>query len=221
MKLALFDLDNTLLPIDSDHGWSQFLINKGVLDRAEFEARNDQFFADYKAGTLNIDAFLDFQLRPLRDNKRAQLAVWHNEFMAEVIRPNMKPSAIELVKQHQADNAVCVIITATNSFITQPIAQAFGIEALIATEPELVNGEYTGKVTGVPSFREGKVTRLNEWLAVKNWTLSSFESSYFYSDSINDLPLLECVSNPVAANPDNKLAEIAQKRGWPVLELFK
>ncbi len=116
---------------------------------------------------------------------------------------------------------MCVIITATNSFITQPIAQAFGIEALIATEPELVNGEYTGKVAGLPSFREGKVTRLNDWLAEKNWTMDSFESSHFYSDSINDLPLLECVSHPVAANPDNKLAEIAQARGWPVLELFK
>lgn len=221
MKLALFDLDNTLLPIDSDHGWSQFLINKGVLDRAEFETRNDQFYADYKAGTLNINEFLDFQLRPLRDNTRAQLAVWHQEFMSEVIRPNIKTSAIELVKQHQADNAVCVIITATNSFITQPIAQAFGIEALIATEPEIVDGEYTGKVSGLPSFREGKVARLNDWLASKGLAMRSFESSHFYSDSINDLPLLECVSHPVAANPDEKLAGIANTRGWPVLELFK
>lgn len=221
MKLALFDLDNTLLPIDSDHGWSQFLINKGVLDRAEFEARNDQFYADYKAGTLNIGEFLDFQLRPLRNNARAQLAIWHNEFMAEVIRPNIKPSALALVKKHQDENAVCVLITATNSFITQPIAQAFGIDALIATEPELIDGEYTGKVSGLPSFREGKVTRLNEWLAEKGWTMASFETSHFYSDSINDLPLLECVSHPVAANPDEKLANIAKVQGWPVLELFK
>lgn len=221
MKLALFDLDNTLLPIDSDHGWSQFLINKGVLDRAEFEARNNQFFADYKAGTLNIDEFLDFQLRPLRDNKRAQLAIWHQEFMAKVIEPNIKPSAVKLVKQHKAENAVCIVITATNSFITQPIANAFGIEALIATEPELKNGEYTGKVSGLPSFREGKVSRLNDWLANKGWSMQSFESSYFYSDSINDLPLLECVTHPVAANPDEKLTEIAHTRGWPVLELFK
>lgn len=221
MKLALFDLDNTLLPIDSDHGWSQFLINKGVLDRAEFEARNDQFYADYKAGTLNIDEFLDFQLRPLRDHTRVQLSGWHQEFMQEVIHPNIKQSALELVKKHQADNAVCVIITATNSFITQPIAQAFGIEALIATEPEMLHGEYTGKVSGLPSFREGKVTRLNDWLAGKQWTIDSFESSHFYSDSINDLPLLECVSHPVAANPDDKLAEIAHARDWPVLELFK
>lgn len=221
MKLALFDLDNTLLPIDSDHGWSQFLIDKGVLERAGFEERNNQFYADYKAGTLNIHEFLDFQLRPLRDNKRAQLAVWHSEYMETVIRPHIKPSALDLVKKHQNEQAVCVIITATNSFITQPIAQAFGIEALIATEPELLDNEYTGKVNGLPSFREGKIHRLNDWLEEKGWTMDSFESSHFYSDSINDLPLLEQVSHPVAVNPDAKLNEIAQQRGWPVLELFK
>ncbi len=221
MKLALFDLDNTLLPIDSDHGWSQFLINKGVLDRDEFEARNNQFYADYKAGNLNIDEFLDFQLRPLKNNSRAQLAVWHNEFMQEVIRPNIQRSAVNLVRQHQDEQAVCMIITATNSFITQPIAQAFGIEALIATEPEMIDNEFTGKVSGLPSFREGKVTRLNQWLASKGWSLDSFESSHFYSDSINDLPLLECVTHPVAANPDDKLRAIAAERGWPTLELFQ
>ncbi|HEX4856558.1 MAG TPA: HAD family hydrolase [Limnobacter sp.] len=221
MKLALFDLDNTLLPIDSDHGWSQFLINKGVLDRAEFEVRNNQFYADYKAGTLNITEFLDFQLRPLRDNALQQLHLWHDEFMQEVIKPNMRESAIELVKKHQAEQAVCVMITATNSFITRPIAEAFGIDVLIATEPELVNNAYTGKVSGLPSFREGKVSRLNEWLLNNGWTLDSFETSHFYSDSINDLPLLECVTHPVAANPDDTLAQIAKARGWPVLELFK
>lgn len=221
MKLALFDLDNTLLPIDSDHGWSQFLINQGVLDRNEFEARNNQFYADYKAGTLNINEFLDFQLRPLRDNAYTSLAKWHAQFMAEVIVPNIKASALDLVKKHQADKAVCLIITATNSFITKPIASAFGIEHLIATEPEMINGEFTGKVSGLPSFREGKVTRLNQWLAVQGLTLESFETSHFYSDSINDLPLLECVTHPVAANPDNTLADIAKARNWPVLELFK
>lgn len=221
MKLALFDLDNTLLPIDSDHGWSQFLINQGVLDRTEFEARNNQFYADYKAGTLNIDEFLDFQLRPLRDNPLDRLQGWHSEFMQQVIQPNIRFSALEVVKKHQAEEAVCVLITATNSFITRPIAKAFGIDVLIATEPELVNNAYTGKVSGLPSFREGKVTRLNEWLLSQGWTLDSFETSHFYSDSINDLPLLECVTHPVAANPDEKLAEIAIARGWPVLELFK
>jgi HAD superfamily hydrolase (TIGR01490 family) len=221
MKLALFDLDNTLLPIDSDHGWSQFLINQGVLDRAEFEARNNQFYADYKAGTLNIEEFLDFQLRPLRDNPLARLQGWHAEFMEQVIQPNMKTSAVDLVKKHQADNAVCVLITATNSFITRPIAKAFGIDVLIATEPEFCDNAFTGRVSGLPSFREGKVTRLNEWLLNQGWTLDSFETSHFYSDSINDLPLLECVTHPVAANPDDTLAGIAKARGWPVLELFK
>jgi HAD superfamily hydrolase (TIGR01490 family) len=221
MKLALFDLDNTLLPIDSDHGWSQFLINKGVLNRAEFEIRNNQFFADYKAGTLNIQEFLDFQLRPLRDNKPEQLATWHLEFMKEVIYPNIKPSALELVKKHQAEKAICIVITATNSFITHPIACAFGIEILIATEPEMIDGKYTGKVSGLPSFKEGKITRLINWLENRSWKLSHFESSHFYSDSINDLPLLECVTHPVATNPDEKLSAIAKARGWPVIELFK
>ncbi|WP_370262716.1 HAD family hydrolase [Limnobacter sp.] len=221
MKLALFDLDNTLLPMDSDHGWSQFLINKGLLDREEFEARNNQFYEDYKAGCLDIHAFLDFQLRPLRDNPRALLNAWHLQYMAEVIQPNILPSARRLVQQHQDEQAICILITATNSFITRPIAQAFGIEALIATDPEEKEGEFTGKVSGVPSFREGKVQRLNDWLAGKGWTLESFEQTHFYSDSINDLPLLEAVSHPVATNPDERLARIARERNWPVLELFK
>ena len=221
MKLALFDLDNTLLPMDSDHGWSQFLIDLGVLDRAEFERRNDQFYADYKAGTLDIVAFLDFQLRPLRDNNRAQLNAWHAQYMDKVIQPNIQQTALDLVKKHQDEGAVCLIITATNSFITRPIADSFGIEHLIATEPEEIDGQFTGKVSGTPSFREGKVSRLNEWLAARKMTMESFEQSYFYSDSINDLPLLERVSNPVAVHPDNTLAQIAQSRQWPILELFK
>jgi HAD superfamily hydrolase (TIGR01490 family) len=221
MKLALFDLDNTLLPLDSDHGWSQFLIEKGQLNGLDFEIRNHKFYADYKAGTLNIQEFLDFQLRPLRDNTYAQLVIWLDEFMAQVIAPNIKASARELVAKHQAQNDVCIMITATNRFITQPIAHAFGIEALIATEPEIVNGQYTGKVNGLPSFREGKVTRLNQWLAKKGWNIGSFENSYFYSDSFNDLPLLEYVTHPVATNPDQHLTEIAHSRGWPVIELFK
>ncbi|HEX4917769.1 MAG TPA: HAD family hydrolase [Limnobacter sp.] len=221
MKLALFDLDNTLLPMDSDHGWSQFLIDKGVLDRDEFEARNNQFYQDYKAGCLDIHAFLDFQLRPLRDHKRAQLDLWHAQYMAEVVQPNIRASARQLVQKHQDENDLCVVITATNSFITRPIVNAFGIEALIATEPEEIDGEFTGKVNGVPSFREGKVTRLNAWLTQQGHTLDSFEKTYFYSDSINDLPLLEAVSHPVAANPDDRLAAIARDRNWPVIELFK
>ncbi|HEX4842269.1 MAG TPA: HAD family hydrolase [Limnobacter sp.] len=221
MKLALFDLDNTLLPMDSDHGWSQFLIDQGVLNRDEFEARNNQFYQDYKAGCLDIHAFLDFQLRPLRDNQRTQLDAWHRQYMTEVILPNIRPSARQLVTQHQDQNDLCVVITATNSFITRPIVRAFGIDALIATEPEEIDGEFTGKVSGVPSFREGKVTRLSAWLEEQGRTLDSFEKTYFYSDSINDLPLLEAVSHPVAANPDDRLAAIARDRNWPVIELFK
>ncbi|HEX4842660.1 MAG TPA: HAD family hydrolase [Limnobacter sp.] len=221
MKLALFDLDNTLLPMDSDHGWSQFLIDLGVLNRDEFEARNNQFYQDYKAGCLDIHAFLDFQLRPLRDHARGQLDAWHAQYMAKVIQPNIRPRARQLVKQHQDDNDLCVVITATNSFITRPIVNAFGITELIATEPEQIHGEFTGKVSGVPSFREGKVTRLNAWLAQQGKTLDSFEKTYFYSDSINDLPLLEAVTHPVAANPDDRLAAIAHERNWPVIELFK
>jgi HAD superfamily hydrolase (TIGR01490 family) len=221
MKLALFDLDNTLLPMDSDHGWSQFLIELGVLDRHAFEAINDQFYADYKAGTLNIHAFLDFQLRPLQQHPREQLNAWHAQYMEKVITPHIRESAKQLIKQHQNAGALCLIITATNSFITRPIAQAFGIEHLIATEPEHINGQFTGKVLGTPCFKEGKITRLNNWLKQHNLDLNSFESSHFYSDSINDLPLLECVSNPVAANPDDHLAHIAQNRHWPIIELFK
>jgi HAD superfamily hydrolase (TIGR01490 family) len=221
MKLALFDLDNTLLPMDSDHGWSQFLINQGVLEREKFEAFNNQFYADYKAGTLDIHAFLDFQFRPLKNNPRTQLNAWHAQYMEQIIRPNIRPSAQQLVEKHQQEGAVCMIITATNSFITKPIAAAFGIEHLIASEPEEINGEFTGKVSGIPSFREGKVTRLNNWLTEHGWTWDSFESSHFYSDSINDLPLLEQVSHPVAANPDDNLAQIAKNRQWPIIELFK
>ncbi|HEY1058154.1 MAG TPA: HAD family hydrolase [Limnobacter sp.] len=221
MKLALFDLDNTLLPMDSDHGWSQFLIELGVLDRGEFEARNNQFYADYKAGCLDIDAFLEFQLRPLKMHTRQQLDAWHSRYMAEVIQPNIKPAAVALVKKHQAEGALCMIITATNSFITRPIADAFGIEHLIATEPEVKDGQFTGGVSGLPSFREGKVTRLNDWLNARDMDWRSFETSHFYSDSINDLPLLECVSHPVAANPDPTLAGIARERQWPILELFQ
>jgi HAD superfamily hydrolase (TIGR01490 family) len=221
MKLALFDLDNTLIPLDSDHGWSQFLIEKGILDRAEFEARNDGFYADYKAGCLDIFTFLDFQLRPLKDNPRTQLDSWHAEFMSTVIQPNIRESALSLVKKHQAEGALCLVVTATNSFITRPIVTAFGIMDMIATDPEEIDGQFTGKVIGIPNFKEGKVTRLNQWLADKSLSWDSFDSIHFYSDSINDLPLLEKATHPVAANPDEKLKSIAQTRGWPILELFQ
>ncbi|MDX1669168.1 MAG: HAD family hydrolase [Limnobacter sp.] len=221
MKLALFDLDNTLLPIDSDHGWSQFLINIGVLKRDEFEARNNDFYEQYKAGVLDIYEFLSFQLQPLKSNSRQQLDQWHAQFMEQVIKPQIKPSALNLVWTHQAAGDVCMVITATNRFITEPIVKAFGITELIATELEIRNGEFTGEVKGEPSFREGKVKRIDQWLADREQTWDTYEQITFYSDSINDLPLLERATHPVAANPDDTLRNIALERGWQVLELFK
>ena len=219
MKLALFDLDNTLLDGDSDFEWSQFLIRIGVLDKELFEVRNQAFYDQYKAGTLNIQEFLDFQLKPLSHHARQTLDAWHEQFMCETIAPMMTQAARALVKQHQEAGDLCVIITATNSFVTAPIARAFGIAHLIATEPEHKNGEFTGGVAGVPSFKEGKITRLNQWLAERDWTLDSFAESVFYSDSMNDLPLLLQVKTPVAVNADAKLQQHAEQHGWKVMSL--
>jgi HAD superfamily hydrolase (TIGR01490 family) len=217
MNLALFDLDNTLLAGDSDFEWAQFLIDRGVLDREVYEARNQQFYDQYKAGTLDIREFLDFQLKPLSRHPRRVLDAWHAEYMRERIEPMIRDSARALVESHRGE--VCVIITATNSFVTAPIARAFGIEHLIATEPEIRNGEFTGGVSGTPSFREGKVARLEEWLASRGMSLKSTLKSTFYSDSHNDLPLLEQVSDPVAVDPDAALHAHAAARGWPVISL--
>jgi HAD superfamily hydrolase (TIGR01490 family) len=219
MKLVLFDLDNTLLAGDSDFEWAQFLIQRGVLDRALYEARNQAFYEQYKAGTLDIHAFLDFQLKPLARHPRAQLDAWHADFMQQKIRPIMTAAAQQLVQRELQSADLLAIVTATNSFVTAPIARAFGIDHLIATEPEQVNGEYTGKVSGTPSFREGKITRLHDWLNAYGKTLSDFDESWFYSDSLNDLPLLECVTHPVAVDPDDTLRAIAIERGWQVLSL--
>src|SRR3954470_7657137 len=199
MNLVLFDLDNTLLAGDSDFEWAQFLIEQGVLDREVYEARNQQFYDQYKAGTLDIHEFLDFQLKPLARHSRAQLDRWHGEFMGRKILPIIRDSARALVARHRDD--VRVVITATNSFVTAPIAREFGIEHLIATEPEERDGQFTGKVCDVPCFREGKVQRLEAWLATQGRTIGSFEASWFYSDSLNDLPLLKRVTHPVAVDP--------------------
>ncbi len=219
MNLTLFDLDNTLLNGDSDFEWSQFLIRIGILERELFELKNQTFYDQYKAGTLDIQEFLDFQLKPLSRHSRKTLDVWHQQFMAENILPIITPSARDLVGQHLAAGDVCVIITATNSFVTYPIAREFGIEHLIATEPEHLCGEFTGRVADVPCFREGKITRLNNWLAARNWTLESFAQSTFYSDSLNDLPLLCKVSNPVAVNPDETLHAYAIQHNWAIMSL--
>lgn len=219
MKLTLFDLDNTLLNGDSDFEWSQFLIRIGVLDRELFEVKNLEFYEQYKAGTLDINEFLDFQLKPLSRHARKTLETWHAQFMQESVLPMITPKSREVVNAHLAAGDVCVIITATNSFVTAPIAREFGIEHLIATEPEHRDGEFTGRVSGVPSFREGKITRLEQWLNGRDWTLQSFARSTFYSDSLNDLPLLQQVTHPVATNPDATLRAHAEQQGWPILQL--
>ena len=217
MNLALFDLDNTLLAGDSDFEWAQFLIDRGVLDREVYEARNQAFYDQYKAGTLDIREFLDFQLKPLSRHPRPVLDAWHGEYMKERILPMIRDSARALVDKHRGE--LRVIITATNSFVTAPIARAFGIEHLIATEPEVRDGAFTGGVSGTPCFREGKVERLEAWLAGRGESLKNVLKSTFYSDSHNDLPLLEQVGHPVAVDPDAALRAHAEARGWPVISL--
>jgi HAD superfamily hydrolase (TIGR01490 family) len=217
VKLALFDLDNTLLAGDSDFEWAQFLIEQGVLDREVYEARNQEFYDQYKAGTLDIYQFLDFQLKPLSRHPRPVLDAWHREFMQQKILPIVRDSARALVERHRGD--LCAVITATNSFVTAPIVREFGIDHLIATEPEEQEGEFTGQVTDIPCFREGKVQRLEAWLESQGRSLQSFEQSWFYSDSLNDLPLLTRVTHPVAVDPDDTLRKHAETHGWPVITL--
>ena len=219
MNLALFDLDNTLIAGDSDFEWAQFLITKGVLDPEVHEAKNEYFFAQYKAGTLDIHEFLDFQLHPLARHTRSQLDAWHAEFMDTCIRPIINDQARALVNQHIANGDLCALVTATNSFVTGPICLEFGIPNLIATIPAQKNGQFTGKPRGTPSFREGKITRVEDWLESMGFWWGNFERSWFYSDSLNDLPLLARVSDPVAVDPDPTLLQHAQAAGWPVLKL--
>ena len=219
MRLALFDLDNTLLAGDSDFEWAQFLIDQGVLDREVYEARNQEFYEHYKAGTLDIHAFLDFQLKPLSRHPRTQLDTWHRDFMAHRIMPIITAKGRELVNRHLNEADLVAIVTATNSFVTAPIAREFGVEHLIATEPERTDGEFTGRVDGIPSFREGKITRLDAWLTSRGLQWTDVSESWFYSDSLNDLPLLERVSHPVAVDPDPTLKAHAERHGWPVITL--
>src|SRR5262245_13967248 len=219
MRLALFDLDNTLLAGDSDYEWGQFLVDRGVLEREEYESQNRAYYDQYVAGTLDIHEFLGFALRPLAAHEPADLDRWHGEFMAARIRPMIDAPARALVKKHLDGGDLCAIITATNSFVTRPIAREFGVEHLIATEPEKKNGRFTGKVAGIPCFREGKVKRLDEWLAGRGKRLADYAESVLYSDSHNDLPLLERVTRPVAVDPDESLAAEARRRGWAVISL--
>ncbi|MGH8806998.1 MAG: HAD family hydrolase [Noviherbaspirillum sp.] len=221
MNLALFDLDHTLIPLDSDYEWGQFLVRIGAVDAVEFAKRNAAFFAQYQAGTLDPVEYLEFALGTLARFPRKQLDDWHRQFMEEVIQPAMLPGARDLVRRHQDADDLVVIITATNKFVTAPIAKAFGVANLIAAEPELTpDGEITGKLVGAPTSGPGKVIHMNEWLAAQDKSLASFARSYFYSDSQNDIPLLSAVTNPVATNPNALLKAHAQAQGWPLLNLF-
>jgi HAD superfamily hydrolase (TIGR01490 family) len=219
VKLCLFDLDNTLLAGDSDYEWGQFLVDRGVLAREEYEAQNAAFFEQYKAGTLDIHEYLGFALRPLAAHTAEDLARWHVEFMRARVLPMITPRARALVRGHLDGGELCALVTATNSFVTAPIAREFGIPHLIATEPESADGRFTGRVAGTPCFREGKIRRVDQWLAGFGRRLEDYASSTFYSDSHNDLPLLERVRRPVAVDPDAQLAAEAARRGWPVISL--
>jgi HAD superfamily hydrolase (TIGR01490 family) len=220
--LALFDLDHTLIPIDSDVMWAEHLVKLGVVDSAWHSKRNDYFYEQYKQGTLDIDEFLTFQLAPLGAHSRTTLEAWRAEFLKSQVMPNLVASAKDLVAKHQAAGDLVAIVTATNEFITRPIADAFGVEHLIATLVETKpDGEFTGRHAGLPSFREGKIVRVAQWLAEQeDCLLQDFATSTFYSDSLNDLPLLAQVTHPVATNPDPTLLAHAQAQGWPVVSLW-
>jgi len=217
MILALFDLDNTLLSGDSDHGWGEFLVKKKLVDETHYKAANEKFYEQYKQGRLDIHEYSRFSFAPLAEYSMEKLAALHNEFMQDVIQPMIGEKAKALVKYHQEKGHVLLVITATNSFITKPIVKAFGIKHILATEPKILHGCYVNEIDGTPCFHEGKVVRLQQWLKGNQMNLVG---SYFYSDSHNDLPLMEIVENPIAVDPDDTLAVIAKNRGWPVISLL-
>ena len=216
MALAIFDLDNTLLEGDSDHAWGEYLVEKGIVDEASYKQANDQFLKDYQSGTLNIQAYLEFALKPLKNQSLSTLHALRDDFFETKIRPIMLPKAFELLQMHKNKGDFLLIITATNRFVTEIIANAFKVDDLIATEPEIFEGKYTGKVAGTPSFKEGKITRLNEWLSDKEHKLAG---AFFYSDSHNDIPLLELVDFPVAVDPDEILRQTSEQNNWPIQSL--
>ncbi|WP_375176754.1 histidinol-phosphatase [Marinobacter mobilis] len=216
MTLAIFDLDNTLLAGDSDHAWGEFLVEAGIVDAERYRKANDQFYQEYLNGELDIHHYLSFALEPLAQHDTAQLMQWRQQFVDQKIRPIMQDKATELLDHHRHQGHTLMIITATNHFVTEPVAELLGIEHLIATNPEQVNGRYTGRVAGTPSFQDGKVTRLQEWLDYHN---ASLEGAWFYSDSHNDIPLLEKVCHPVAVDPDPTLQRLAQQKGWDIISL--
>ncbi len=216
MNLAIFDLDNTLLAGDSDYLWGRFLCERGIVDAAHYEAANQHFYEDYKQGTLNIDAFLRFSLAPLARHSVEQLIAWHNAFMQEMIEPIILPKALELIERHRTQGDHPIIITATNAFVTEPIAKRLGVADILATRPEMQDGRYTGHYLGTPTFQQGKIKALHDWTRTQP---KPFEKTWFYSDSRNDLPLLEQVSHPVAVDADPILAAEAERRGWPQISL--
>ncbi len=220
MHLAIFDLDNTLLAGDSDYLWGRFLAEEGVVDGESYERENRRYYEAYRAGTLDIQAFLAFALRPLARLPRERLEALRTRFVAERILPIIPEASRRLLAEHRARGHRLLILTATNRFVTTPIAAELGVTDLLATEPEEVGGRYTGRVAGVPCFREGKVQRLEAWLAEQGLPLGpTLERAWFYSDSHNDLPLLERVGHPVAVDPDPRLLAVARARGWPVRSL--
>jgi HAD superfamily hydrolase (TIGR01490 family) len=220
-NLTLFDLDNTLLPLDSDYEWGQFMVRIGAVEPVEFARRNAEFYAQYEAGTLDPVAYLEFAFGTLARFPRAQLDQWHLQFMREVILPAIRPASRELVRRHLDAGDLVAIITATNRFVTAPIAAEFGVGHLIAAEPELTaEGEITGALLGIPPYGEGKVSNTERWLAGIGKTLHDFERSTFYSDSQNDIPLLSRVTHPIATNPNARLRAHAKAHGWPILALF-
>lgn len=220
-RLALFDLDHTLLPLDSDYQWADYLARTGRAgDPAEARRQNDDLMDRYNRGELTAEQAAEFMLGLLAAHAPFELAAWHEDFMAEVIRPSITRAARALVESHLMAGDLCAVVTATNSFVTAPIARAFGIPHLVATDAEVQRGRYTGRIRGTPSFKEGKVVRVNDWLAAMGLGLADFPESFFYSDSVNDVPLLEKVTRPIAANPSPALRAIAQERGWQVIDLF-
>tara|TARA_B100001113_G_scaffold321624_1_gene291609 strand:- start:266 stop:922 length:657 start_codon:yes stop_codon:yes gene_type:complete len=216
VALAIFDLDHTLLDADSDHSWGQYLVDRGLVEAAVHQRRNDEFYEQYKAGTLDIHEYLAFALRPLTQYPLQQMLDEREAFLKERILPLISQKSRDLIAHHKRAGDILLIITATNGFVTYPIAELLGIEHIIAPDPEFRDGAYTGQIIGTPSFQHGKVVRLNDWLAEQQLQL---EDSWFYSDSHNDLPLLEIVDHPVAVDPDDTLAAVARDKGWPVISL--
>lgn len=221
MNLALFDLDHTILPLDSDYQWGEFLIEKKIINVTAFRQANDIWYAEYQAGTLDPIKYLEFAFKLLTKFSRKQLNKWRAQFIKKIIKPAIFPEAISLVKKHIDAGDLVAIITATNSFITIPIAKLFNVNYLIATQPEFYkNGRFTGRIKGTPVYGEGKITHTYQWLKTFDKTLPDFKKSYFYSDSQNDIPLLSCVTHPIATNPNNKLQTYAIAHRWPILNLF-